>query len=60
MEQAGPQMEQVVEVGQSGLEMQHSMPKAVYVRGGHCSVSVDIAVPTVDVAVSTVFCKILS
>ena len=37
-----------------------SMPKAVCVRGGHCSVSVDTAVPTVDVAVSAVFCKILS
>ena len=38
----------------------NSMQKPGSVRGGHCNVSEDTAVSTVDVAVSAVFCKILS
>ena len=37
-----------------------SIPKVSSVRGGHCNVSEDTAVPTMDVTVSAVFCKILS
>ena len=38
----------------------NSMQNPGSVRGGHCNVNEDTAMPTVDVAVSAVFCKILS